>query len=326
MAEFLQFTIDGVTLGAIYGLLALGWVVIFRVSGVLNLAQGSFMVIGSLTVASLANQERWPLVLAILTALFATVMVGVTLDVAILRPARSGGHASSVIITLGVAEILGEASRHLWGADPLQLSGFLSNRAIHVPGGATVTAQQLLVWGTTAVLVGLLWLLFEKTLLGKALAACAQNPDGARIVGIDPKWMRTVAFVLASALAGVAGVLIAPTTPIGWDSGLAFGIVGFIAAVLGGWSYPGAIVGGLLVGLTENYVAGYISSAWKDVATYGVLLLVLLLRPEGLRGLSRTRPQQKAESGTATAIVLPQMGQPQIDGPAEEMPIATREA
>jgi branched-chain amino acid transport system permease protein len=282
VTKLLQITFSGITLGSVLALLSVGWVVIFRVSGVLNLAQGSFMVIGALTFTSLSDDV--PLLVAASVGVLVAIGVAVTLDVGVLRPARTGSPAAPVIITLGAAQVMAEFSREIWGNDPLRQAPFLSTDPI-VIFGAALQKHALLLWIGTFIVLAILWFVFERTLLGKALQACADSPEGARLVGISPANMRLLAFVVAASTGALAGILMIPTTGIGWDSGLIFGIKGFIAAVFGGWSYPGAIIAGLLLGLTENYAAGYIDSAWKDVVTLSVLLVVLLVRPEGLRSL-----------------------------------------
>lgn len=300
MVRFLQTTFSGLTLGSVLALLSLGWVVVYRVSGVLNLTQGSFLVIGALSFTSLATNNGVPLLLAGGLGVLASVGVAVAVDIAALRPARKGNVAAPIIITLGAAMVLDEASRRLWGNEPLRQAPFLDTKPLDV-FGAKVQQHTLLLIGGTVVLLVVLWLVFERTLVGKALQACADSDEGAALVGINPKTMRTAAFAIAGGTGAIAGVLLIPTTAIGWDTGLLLGIKGFIAAVLGSWSYPGAVVAGLLLGLTENYAAGYIASAWKDVVTLSVLLLVLLVRPEGLARRS-TSPMRRSRRSTSRGL------------------------
>ncbi|MEU6083246.1 branched-chain amino acid ABC transporter permease [Streptomyces sp. NPDC047108] len=275
MDRFVQFTTYGLTLACVLVLLGLGWVVIHQVSGVLNLAQGSFLVVGGLTTTSLAGPVGLPL--AVLAGIAAAGALAVVLDRALLRPARPSGPGGPIIVTLGAALVIAEGARGIWGVDPLLLEPFLPRDPVNVLG-APVLPHALLLWGGTAVVVAGLYLLFEKTLLGRALLACAQNPDGLRLSGTDPLGLRTLAFLLAGVLAGIAGVLLVPVTPIGWESGLLLGIKGFIAAALGRWTYPGAVVGALVLGLAENYAAGYLSSAWKESVGLGLMLLILIAR------------------------------------------------
>lgn len=281
MTKLLQISWSGLTVGSIVALLAFGWVVVYRVSGVLNLAQGSFMVVGALSFTSLATDAGVPLALAALFGFAVSVLLAVALDLLALRPARAGTPAQPIIITLGCAMVLDELSRHIWGNDPRRQAPFLSTTPIDV-AGIRVQQHSLLLVGGTIVLLAVMWYVFDRTFVGKALEACAQNADGAALVGINPRAMRTIAFAVAGGTGAVAGVLLIPSVAIAWDGGLVLGVKGFIAAVLGSWSYPGAVVAGVLLGLTENYASGYISSAWKDAVTLGVLLVVMLVRPHGI--------------------------------------------
>lgn len=275
MDRFVQFTAYGLTMACVLALLAMGWVVIYQVSGVLNLAQGSFLVIGGLSVAALAPKIGLPLAIAAGIAIPAAT--GAALDLVLLRPARPSGPGGPIVMTLGVALVLAEVARSIWGVDPLLLKAFLPRDPVNILG-APVLPQTLLLWGGSAVVVAALFLLFEKTTLGRALVACAQNPEGLRLAGTNPLDLRTFAFGLAGALGGIAGVLLIPVTPLAWDSGLAYGINGFIAAALGRWTYPGAVGGALVLGLAENYAAGYVSSAWKETVGLLLMLAILLLR------------------------------------------------
>ncbi|MGE3619971.1 MAG: branched-chain amino acid ABC transporter permease [Acidimicrobiia bacterium] len=306
MTRFLQISWSGLTSGSIVALLAFGWVVVYRVSGVLNLAQGTFMVVGALSFTSLAGEHGAPLVVAGLVGFAASVGLAVLLDLLALRPARPGGSpAQAIIITLGCAMVLDEVSRHVWGNDPLRQAPFLDTTPLDV-WGVRVQQHALLLVAGTLVLLGAMWFVFDRTLVGKALEACSESAEGASLVGINPRLMRTVAFAVAGGTGAVAGILLVPTVAIGWDSGLLLGIKGFIAAVLGSWGYPGAVAAAVLLGLSENYAAGYLSSAWKDAVTLVVLLVVLLVRPQGIIPRRGARPAPapapaSTEAGPVTA-------------------------
>lgn len=299
MRDFLLFTFNGLTMGCVLALLSLGWVMVYRVSGILNLAQGSFMVIGALTFMGLSKNRGWPLVVAMVAGLLASVATALTMDTVVLRPARSGNHAAPVIITLGVAEVLTELSRRIWG-NYAMFHPFMGRRSILILG-VPVTLESIVLWVTTLTMLIGAWLLFERTLLGKALQACAEDRDGAQLVGINPQTARAIAFSMAGAMGAVSGILLSSVTPIGWDGGLLFGIKGFVAAIVGGFTYPGAIAGGILLGLTENYTAGYINSGWKNVVSLSALIVVLLVRPEGLAALRMPRLLSRRTAATDAA-------------------------
>jgi branched-chain amino acid transport system permease protein len=277
MTELAQHTVTAVTLGCIVGLVALGWVVVYRVSGVLNLAQGSFVVVGALTFTALSQEHGLPVLPSAAVAIATCVTSGVAIDVVALRRLSGTGNVAPIIVTLGAAELLAEGARQVFGPDAVLHRPFFDTAPIDV-FGVTVQRQTLLIWGATALLGLGLWALFDRTLLGKALQACANDPDGAALSGISPRRMPTLAFGLAAGLGGAGGVLLAPQLPIAWDGGIGYGLRGFTAATLGGWSYGGAIAGAASLGGIESYSAAYIDSTWKDAVVMGVLLAVLITR------------------------------------------------
>lgn len=291
MTRFLQFTFSGLTDAAVFSLLSIGWVAVYRVSSVPNLTQGSLLVVAALFGQSLVSSHI-PVGLALFLAVIAAGILGGLIDVVALRPARPGVHAAPVIITLGLAGVLDECSRLIWGSDARILDPFMNGPAL-VVHGARLQLQTLLLWVVTLLLLFLLFILFERTTLGKALSATAQSPEGAGLVGINAKLMRTAAFALGGTLAGIAGVLLIPISAVSWNSGIILGIDGFIAAVLGRWTYRGALLGSLLIGLLENYAAGYISAAWKEFVGLAIVLVALIAGsaamqiPEWLQTLPR---------------------------------------
>jgi len=227
-------------------------------------------------------------------------------------PARKSPPLTLIIITVGVYTIMWGGALLIWGADPYQLPAFttlkMSDRILRfgqivldghtswilggstVPAGAQfagviIRAQSLWIWGTTALILALLATFFERTILGKAVRACAVNRRAAQLMGISPSRMSLLAFVLAAALGAIGGIVLAPaTTPI-YDMGLKLGMKGFVAAIMGGLvSSPGAVVGGLLLGMLENVGAGVTKAGLKDIFAFIALILILLLRPQGLIG------------------------------------------
>lgn len=298
MTQFLQYTVSATSLTCVIALVATGWVVIYQVSGVLNLAQGNFVVLGGLIFVWLSAEAGLALPLAVLGTLACVAATGILADLVALRPAKSKTGMAPIFITLGLAEILTELGRMAWGPDPVTHTPFFSTTPI-VLAGAAVQRQALLLWGVTALVFIGLWLLFERTLLGKAFRACADSPSGASLVGINPSATRTWAFALAAALGAVAGILLAPLTPIAWSDGLAFALKGFAAAMLGMWSYRGAVLGSAILAAAETYTAGYASSAWKDVVSLSFLIIALVVlavawegrrRPGGRAGAPWRRP------------------------------------
>lgn len=282
MSSFLQYLFAGLSTGAIYALIAIGWVLIFNVSGVLNLAQGELLMIGGLTFAWLAAETELPLLATLVLAIAAAVAVAVLLDVVAVRRVKSPEIVPLILVTLGASFVLRELGRIVFGADALRHGYLVGGDPIRI-GGAALLPQAVLTWVLVAVVVAGLAVFFRRTVFGKAMVACADDPIGAQASGISPSRMRTISFAISGALAGLGGVLIISLTSLSWDGGTLIGLKGFIAAVFGGLGrYEGAVVGGLALGLLEAFGAGYVSSAYKDVFSLGLLVVLLLLRPQGL--------------------------------------------
>ncbi len=283
MAELLQFVFSGLTVGAIYALVALGFTLIYNASDIINFAQGEFVMLGGMTTvfAALAGV---PLPLAMLIAVIATTGVGLALHRFAIEPARGASPVVLIMITIGasvflrgVAQIVFDKRFHslppLFGADAIQF------------GGAAILPQSFVVLVGAAVIVVLLWLFVERTLLGKAVIATAANRLAARLIGIDTRRIVDFSFAVSAAIGAVAGILVTPITLTSYDVGTLLALKGFAAAMLGGIGSPlGAVVGGLLIGMIEALCAGYISSSYKDAAAFLIILVVLVAMPQGLFG------------------------------------------
>jgi branched-chain amino acid transport system permease protein len=285
VAEFLQFAISGITVGAIYGLVGLGFALIYNASGVINFAQGEFVMIGGMATVSLLAAGL-PLIAAIPVAIAIAAIVGVLLEKLAIEPAlhRPGGASAItvVIITIGASIFLRGVVEVGLDKNFHPLPAFSGDAPISL-AGAQIQPQSLWVLGVMAlVVVSLLWF-FERTRFGKAILATAYNRLAAQLVGIDTRFVLLASFALAAALGALAGVLSAPITLTRYDIGIMLGLKGFCAAILGGLgSAFGAVAGGLVLGLAEALAAGYVSSAYKDAVAFVIILLVLFLRPGGL--------------------------------------------
>ena len=286
-AELAQVLIAALTNGAIYALIALGFSLVFSVSGYLNLVQGEFVIIGGLVTVALTEWMGVPLVVAVAAAVAVAGVFGFFLQRLSLSPARRLTPDAALIVTLRGAFIARSGAIVIFGKDPLALPSFSGERPV-ILGDVTIATQSFWILATLVASSVALWWFFNKTYTGKAMRACAQSPTGARLVGIDLKYMATITFVTSALLGGVAGVVVAPLNFVTYDEGLAIGIKGFIAAIFGGLgSYPGAVVGGLILGLGEALGAAYISSQFKEAIAFVALLLLLLLRPNGVLGARR---------------------------------------
>jgi branched-chain amino acid transport system permease protein len=282
-APFLQFLLAGITIGAIYALVALGFSIIYNASQVINFAQGEFVMIGGMATVSLAG-AGWPLPAAIAGAVLLAAAIGLALEKFAVDTARSASVVTLIIITIGASILLRGIAALVWDKNVHALPAFSGEAPLAI-GGATILPQSLWVIGTTLVIVVLLSVFFGRTLLGKALLATSHNRVAAQLVGINVRHVLLASFGISAALGAIAGALVAPITFTSWDIGVMLGLKGFAAAILGGMgSGPGAVVGGLVLGIAEAMGAGYVSSAYKDAIAFIGILAVLFFLPGGLLG------------------------------------------
>lgn len=287
MSELMQFLLSGVTVGAVYALVALGFTIIYNASDVVNFAQGEFVMLGGM-ITVFTYAAGLPLPLAALIAVAVTACVGVALNKLAIEPARGAPVVSLIIITIGASIFIRGATQLIFGKQIHRFPAFSGDTPIHILG-ATILPQSLwVIGGAIAVFVGL-WFFFSKTLTGRAVMATQNNRLAAQLVGINTKWVMTLSFALSAAIGALAGVLVTPITNIAYDVGIALALKGFAAAMLGGMGNPkGALVGGILLGILEQLTAGYLSSQYKDAAAFIVILLVLFAMPQGLFGKKST--------------------------------------
>jgi len=281
--QLLQFLITGITVGSTYALVGLGFAIIYNASDVVNFAQGEFVMVSAMSAVWFLGVGL-PLPVALLFAVIVTVGAGVALDKFAIEPARGASVVTTIIITIGAAIFLRGAALILWGKDIFALPHFSSEEPIKI-GSATMLPQNIWVLVITAVVVFLVRHFFDKTLMGKAILACACNRTAGHLVGINVRFMLLVSYGLAALLGAIAGILIAPIAFTSYDAGIMLGLKGFSAAILGGMgSSMGAVAGGVLLGVLESLGAGFISSGYKDAMAFMIILLVLFFKPSGLFG------------------------------------------
>ena len=283
MPQFMQYLLTGLTVGAIYALVALGFSIIFNASHVINFAQGEFVMIGGMATVSLAAADL-PLGLAIPLAVAAVALVGLALEKFAVEPARGASVITLIIITIGASIFLRGLATLVWDKQLHGLKSFSGDTPIAL-AGATLQPQSLWVFGITfAIVLALSWF-FGRTLLGKAMLATSHNRLAAQLVGINVRHVLLLSYGLSAALGAIAGILIAPISFTSYDVGVMLGLKGFAAAILGGLgSGVGAVVGGIVLGVAESMSAGYISSAYKDAIALLITLAVLFFMPGGLFG------------------------------------------
>ncbi|ATU95121.1 branched-chain amino acid ABC transporter permease [Phyllobacterium zundukense] len=287
MPELLQFLLSGITVGAVYALVALGFTIIYNASDVVNFAQGEFVMLGGM-ITFFAHAAGVPLPLAALIAIIATAAVGVVLNKLAIEPARGAPVVSLIIITIGASIFIRGATQLVFDKQIHRFPAFSGDQPILI-GGATILPQSLWVIAGALAVFFCLWLFFTRTLIGRAVLATANNRVAAQLVGINTNYVMTLSFAMSAAIGAFAGVLVTPITLTSYDVGLALALKGFAAAMLGGMGNPkGALVGGLLLGILEAMTAGYISSQYKDAAAFIIILAVLFAMPQGLFGRKST--------------------------------------
>ncbi|NEW96060.1 branched-chain amino acid ABC transporter permease [Rhodopseudomonas sp. BR0G17] len=283
MSELLQFLISGLTVGAVYALVALGFTLVYHASDVVNFAQGEFVMLGGM-VTVFAYAAGVPLPLAALLAVIVAVVVGLLLYWLAIAPARGASAVSLIIITIGASILLRGAAQIVFDKQFHKLPAFSGDTPIHL-FGAVIQPQSLWVLGGAALVVLTLYYVMERTLIGKAVVATAANRLAARLVGVNVATVMALAFGGSAAIGAIAGILITPITLTSYDVGTLLALKGFAAAMLGGMGNPlGAVIGGLLLGLLESFGAGYVSSTYKDAIAFIVILAVLFVSPQGLVG------------------------------------------
>jgi len=280
----LQFALTGVTVGSVYSIVALGFTIVFNASGVVNFAQGEFVMLAGLIAVQLVafHVPLWGAATGAVLIVAALAAVVHTLTV---RPIeRTAGHFVMIMVTLGVAIVLRVLAQFAFGTEARALPSFSGDRAIHV-AGATITPQALWILGASVLLMAALYVFFRFSRPGQAMFATSENREAASLVGIRTRTVSAQAYVLGCALAAVAGVLVTPITTALYTQGLLFTLKGFSAAALGGFgSAVGAVLGGLVLGLLEAFSAGFISSGYQDLIALVALIVILMFRPGGIVG------------------------------------------
>jgi branched-chain amino acid transport system permease protein len=284
MLDFTQQLVSGLALGCVYGLIALGFVLIYKATEVVNFAQGELMMLGGFfayTYISLLGLNYW---LGFLLSVLTLGLVGMLIERVVIRPILGFPQFAIVMATIGLGFLLRSIVGMIWGTDDLQIETPFTNKVWRI-GGLAIGLDKLSVIVATVILISILYVFFNKTRLGTAMRATSENMLAAYYMGIPVKRVVSLIWAISAMVACCAGVLLAPITFINSNVGLALGLKAFPAAVLGGFgSIPGALVGGIIIGVLEVLAGFYLAQGWKDVAPYLVLLIMLLLKPEGLFG------------------------------------------
>jgi len=251
---------------------------------VINFAQGEFSMLGGMLMYTFTSRSGLPIPVGFLLSVLIVTLIGLCFERAAIHPLKNPSVITVIIITIGLAIFLRAVSKWIWGSDTVPVAAFSGERPVRVLG-ASLVPQSFWVFGLTVLAVILVFLFFNRTLLGKGMRAAAMNQDAASLIGVSPSTTSLVAWTMAAALGAAAGIVIAPIKFAAYDIGIMLGLKGFSAAVLGGLgSAPGAVVGGLSLGVLETITAGVFPSGYKDALAFLILIIVLIVRPQGLLG------------------------------------------
>lgn len=293
--QFLQQMINGVTIGAFYSLVALGYTMVYGVLKLINFAHGDLFMWGAylgltginVLVGWLAQDSAWFIMPSVIVVMISVAFFGVLVERIAYRPLRTAGRLAPVISALGVAFILQSVARNVYGASyKTYPTGITPTGGITIGGGARISVMQIIVLIVSFVLMAALYLFVQRTRVGTAMRAVSLNHDVSRLMGVDVNRIIAIVFLIGPGLGGVAGMIVGLyygsfDFTLGWT----YGLKAFIAAILGGiGNIPGAMLGGMLLGVIETLGSGYLSPQWKDVIAYVILILILIFRPTGLLG------------------------------------------
>jgi branched-chain amino acid transport system permease protein len=282
--QLLQYLLSGVTTGSVYAIVGIGFNIIYSSTGIINFAQGEFLMLGGMISVSLS--PFMPLAAAIAIAVLVTGLVGVLLQLVFLSWLKNPAVLRMIIITIGLSILVREASLHVWDEKVRALPFWTGNETASLAVlGARISPQVLWVLGVSALMVGALTLFFRRTLTGRAMRACASNATAARLCGIRTSTLVTLSFFIAAATGALAGCVVSPLTQTQYDMGTSLAVKGFTCAVLGGLgNITAAVAAGLLVGVLESASISILPLAYKDVVALAIMLGILFFRPQGLFG------------------------------------------
>jgi branched-chain amino acid transport system permease protein len=289
LLQLFQFTLSGLTTGSTYALIAIGFSIIHNATGIVNFAQGEFVMLGGMFMITFYGYLKLPMAPAFALSVIAVAFIGLLLEKTTLRHSKSKEILNLVMITVGASIFIKGLSMAIWGKNAMTLPPFSGEDPI-LFYGAAIMPQSVWIFCITVAVVAALSTFYLKTRTGKAMRAVAASRRSALLAGIPVNRMIAISFFLSGALGAVAGIILTPITTISYDAGVMLGLKGFSAAILGGYgSMIGAVAGGLLLGVLESLGAGLVSSEYKDVLAFLIFLIVLFFRPGGLFGKGALR-------------------------------------
>lgn len=292
MAQLLEQIINGIILGGIYALIAVGYTMVYGIIQLINFAHGEIFMFGAYFAFLCVTTFGLPFWVALPVSMLLCAAMGMLIDFVAYRPLRNAPRLSALITAIGISLVLQNLARMIWGAEwrifpSAAVPTFLIDNSISLPGGAQLLFRDMFILILAVVLMVGLNLIIYFTKIGKAMRACAQNKVAAHLMGINTNWVILVTFAIGSALGAVAGVMVGLREVIEPTMGYYKGVAAFAAAVLGGiGNITGAMLGGLVLGIAETLGAGYISSGYRIAIAYIIMILVIIFRPSGLLGKS----------------------------------------
>ena len=282
---FIQLTVSGLTTGAIYSLIALGFITIYRASNILNLAQGEFVMLGALCTVFFIEKIGAPYFLAAVSSVALVSIVGLLLQRVVIHPIRNESVLILIMVTIGLSIFMSGSAGILFGPSPKSLPPFIDAAPIELFGSIRINVQSLFVICATLLLLFLLYMAAHHTFIGKAMEAVSTDRLGSDLTGIPGNLIIMLSFGISAGIGDVAGIFITPLFFAQFNSGAILGLKGFAAAVIGGWGkYSGAVLGGFILGVIESVSVGCIPAGYKDAIAFIALLLILYFKPKGILG------------------------------------------
>ena len=281
-SQLLQYTLSGVTVGSIYAMVAIGFNIIYNSTGIINFAQGEFVMLGGMLAVFFHNTLHVPLVFAGLFSVVIVTVIGILFERFAIHPLKNASVITLIIITIAASILFKGGAMFIWGKDAYILPSFSGDDPIRF-FGAAILPQTIWILCFLVLIVTALMFFFRFTMVGRGMKACAYNKRAASIVGINVRRMVLLSFALSAAIGGLAGVIITPISLVEYERGTLLALKGFGAAIFGGLgNIGGAVAAGIIIGLLESYSAGLLSSGYKDAVALVILLLVLFFRPGGI--------------------------------------------
>ena len=285
--QVLQYLINGISIGSVYAIIALGYTMVYGIAKMLNFAHGDVIMVGAYISFCVTNYLGLPAIVSILAAMVVCTLLGICLEKLAYKPLRGTSSLAVLITAIGVSYFLQNAAQLIWSSAPKNFTSIVKMDPISLANGDLIITGEVLVTVFVSALVMIGLTLFTgKTRTGKAMRAVSEDRDAAQLMGINVNQTISTTFAIGSALAAVAGVLLCSTVPtLQPTTGAMPGIRAFTAAVFGGiGSIPGAMLGGILLGLIETFSKAYISTQFSDAVVFSVLIIILLVKPAGLLG------------------------------------------